>query len=40
VHLSASRHVDESGGPGGGTSGYTTTDPALVSAAATALGRG
>ena len=40
VHLSASRHVDESGGPGGGTSGYTTTDPALVSAAVTALGRG
>ena len=31
VHLSASRHVDESGGPGGGASGYTTTDPALVS---------
>lgn len=40
VHLSASRHVDESGGPGGGASGYTTTDPALVSAAAAALGRG
>ncbi|MDQ0372371.1 copper homeostasis protein CutC [Cellulomonas humilata] len=40
VHLSASRHVDESGGPGGGTSGYTTTDPALVSAAVAALGRG
>ncbi|WP_456789790.1 copper homeostasis protein CutC [Cellulomonas sp. P5_C5] len=39
VHLSASRHVDESGGPGGGASGYTTTDPALVSAAAAALGR-
>ncbi|KQY22981.1 copper homeostasis protein CutC [Cellulomonas sp. Root485] len=39
VHLSASRHVDESGGPGGGTSGYTTTDPALVSAAAAALRR-
>lgn len=37
VHLSASRHVDESGGPGGGASGYTTTDPALVSAAAAAL---
>ncbi|GEL99405.1 copper homeostasis protein CutC [Cellulomonas terrae] len=40
VHLSASRHVDESGGPGGGASGYTTTDPALVSAAVAALGRG
>lgn len=39
VHLSASRHVDESGGPGGGASGYTTTDPALVSAAVTALRR-
>lgn len=37
VHLSASRHVDESGGPGGGASGYTTTDPDLVSAAAAAL---
>ena len=33
VHLSASRHVDESGGPGGGSDGYTTTDPALVTAA-------
>ncbi|KQR11837.1 copper homeostasis protein CutC [Cellulomonas sp. Leaf334] len=40
VHLSASRHVDESGGPGGGASGYTTTDPALVSAAVAALRRG
>lgn len=39
VHLSASRHVDESGGPGGGASGYTTTDPALVSAAVAALHR-
>lgn len=39
VHLSASRHVDESGGPGGGSSGYTTTDPALVAEAVTALGR-
>ena len=29
VHLSASRHVDESGGPGGGASGYTTTHPVL-----------
>ena len=40
VHLSASRHVDESGGPGGGSDGYTTTDPALVTAAVAALGRG
>ncbi|GEK22367.1 copper homeostasis protein CutC [Cellulomonas xylanilytica] len=39
VHLSASRHVDESGGPGGGSGGYTTTDAAIVSAAAEALGR-
>ena len=39
VHLSASRHVDESGGPGGGSAGYTTTDPAVVAAAAAALGR-
>lgn len=39
VHLSASRHVDESGGPGGGSEGYTTTDPAVVAAAAAALGR-
>lgn len=39
VHLSASRHVDESGGPGGGSSGYTTTDPALVAEAVAALGR-
>jgi copper homeostasis protein len=38
VHLSASRHVDESGGPGGGSGGYTTTDPAVVAAAAVALG--
>jgi copper homeostasis protein len=37
VHLSASRHVDESGGPGGGTSGYTTTDPAQVAEAVAAL---
>ncbi|KRD43322.1 copper homeostasis protein CutC [Cellulomonas sp. Root930] len=39
VHLSASRHVDESGGPGSGSAGYTTTDPAVVAAAAAALGR-
>lgn len=39
VHLSASRHVDESGGPGGGSSGWTTTDPALVAKAVAALGR-
>jgi copper homeostasis protein len=37
VHLSASRHVDESGGPGGGSDGYTTTDAAVVAAAAAAL---
>jgi copper homeostasis protein len=37
VHLSASRHVDESGGPGGGATGYTTTDPALVAEAVAAL---
>jgi copper homeostasis protein len=39
VHLSASRHVDESGGPGGGSAGYTTTDPDVVAAAVAALGR-
>ena len=39
VHLSASRHVAESGGPGGGSEGYTTTDPAVVAAAVAAVGR-
>ncbi|MBO3085188.1 copper homeostasis protein CutC [Cellulomonas fengjieae] len=39
VHLSASRHVAESGGPGGGSDGYTTTDPEVVAAAVAALGR-
>ncbi|WP_315099250.1 copper homeostasis protein CutC [uncultured Cellulomonas sp.] len=39
VHLSASRHVDGSGGPGGGTGGYTTTDPDVVAQAVEALGR-
>ncbi|GEL95889.1 copper homeostasis protein CutC [Cellulomonas composti] len=38
VHLSASRHVAEPGGPGGGAdAGYTTTDAAVVAAAAEAL---
>ena len=39
VHLSASRHVDEAGGPGGGSGGYTTTDPAVVAEAVAALRR-
>ncbi|MEZ0446592.1 copper homeostasis protein CutC [Cellulomonas sp. ICMP 17802] len=39
VHLSASRHVAQDGGPGGGGgAGYTTTDPALVAEAVAALG--
>lgn len=40
VHLSASRVVASTGGPGGGTDGYTATDPEVVAAAAAALGRG
>lgn len=37
VHLSASVHRDDPGGPGGGAGGWTTTDPVLVAAARTAL---
>lgn len=40
VHLSASRPVVDDGGPGGGgTTGYTVTDPAVVAEAAAALAR-
>ncbi|WP_454050646.1 copper homeostasis protein CutC [Cellulomonas sp. Marseille-Q8402] len=40
VHLSAGRAVADDGGPGGGgTSGYTVTDPAVVAEAAAALAR-
>lgn len=37
VHLSASAHREDPGGPGGGSGGRTVTDPALVAAARAAL---
>lgn len=40
VHLSAGRPVTDDGGPGGGgTAGYTVTDPAVVADAVAALAR-